>query len=252
MPFDGFTLALVALAAFLGAALNAAAGGGSFLTLPALIYAGVPPVAANATGTTALLPGYVASTWGFREDLGPPRAVGMTALLATCLVGGGLGAGLLITTSNQAFRALVPWLLLFATALFAFGPTLLRWIGRHPEQHASRAQALLGLFVVSVYGGYFNGGLGVLLLALLTLIGETHLNRMNALKNAVSAVLTLFAVGIYAAAGTVQWRWVAVMLPAVLLGGYVGARAARRIPRDVMRWGIVIIGLVMSALFFRN
>ncbi|MCE1183942.1 MAG: sulfite exporter TauE/SafE family protein, partial [Rhodocyclales bacterium] len=98
--------------------------------------------------------------------------------------------------------------------------------------------------------GYFNGGLGVLLLALLTLIGEVHLNRMNALKNAISAVLTLFAVGIYAAAGTVQWRWVAVMLPAVLLGGYVGARAARRLPRDVMRWGIVLIGLVMSALFF--
>ena len=248
---DGFTLALVALAAFFGAALNAAAGGGSFLTLPALIYAGIPPVAANATGTTALLPGYFASTWGFREDLGPPRSVGMTALMLTCLVGGGIGAGLLITTSNHAFRALVPWLLLFATALFAFGPTLLRRIGRHPEQHAPRLQALVGLFVVSMYGGYFNGGLGVLLLAMLTLIGETHLNRMNALKNAISAVLTLFAVGIYAAAGTVQWRWVAVMLPAVLVGGYVGARVARRIPREVMRWSIVLIGLVMSALFFR-
>ncbi|MGC9236554.1 MAG: sulfite exporter TauE/SafE family protein [Thiomonas sp.] len=250
--FDSpFTSALVVAAAFFGAALNAAAGGGSFLTLPALIYAGIPPVAANATGTTALLPGYLASTWGFREDLGAPRALGMTALMLACLVGGGVGAGLLIATSNQAFRALVPWLLLFATALFAFGPTLLRLIGRHPEQHATRLQALTGIFAVSVYGGYFNGGLGVLLLALLTLIGETHLNRMNALKNAVSAVLTLFAVGIYAAAGTVRWGWVALMLPAVLLGGYAGARLARRIPRDVMRWSIVAIGLVMSALFFR-
>ncbi|MBN2692591.1 MAG: sulfite exporter TauE/SafE family protein [Burkholderiaceae bacterium] len=251
MPGDFLTSVLVIAAAFFGAALNAAAGGGSFLTLPALIYAGIPPIAANATGTTALLPGYLASTWGFREDLGPPRAVGMTALLLACLVGGGIGAGLLIATSNHAFRALVPWLLLFATALFAFGPALLRRMGRQPEHHASRLQALTGLFVVSIYGGYFNGGLGVLLLALLTLIGEVHLNRMNALKNAVSAVLTLFAVGIYAAAGTVRWGWVAVMLPAVLLGGYAGARAARRIPPSVMRWGIVVIGLVMSALFFR-
>ncbi|MGA8007854.1 MAG: sulfite exporter TauE/SafE family protein [Thiomonas sp.] len=251
MPDDLITSALIVAAAFFGAALNAAAGGGSFLTLPALLYAGIPPIAANATGTTALLPGYLASTWGFRDDLGAPSAVGLTETMLACLLGGGIGAGLLIATSNHAFRALVPWLLLFATALFAFGPALLRRIGRHPEQHASRLQALLGLFVVSVYGGYFNGGLGVLLLALLTLIGEVHLNRMNGLKNAISAVLTLFAVGIYAAAGTVRWGWVAVMLPAVLLGGYVGARVARRVPRDVMRWSIVVIGLVMSALFFR-
>jgi uncharacterized membrane protein YfcA len=251
MPADAVVSLLVFAAAFFGAALNAAAGGGSFLTLPALIYAGIPAVAANATGTTALLPGYLASTWGFRDDLGAPRAVHMPALLLTCVAGGGLGAGLLIATSNQAFRALVPWLLLFATALFAFGPALLRLLGRHPEQHATPAQALGGLFAVSVYGGYFNGGLGVLLLALLTLIGETQLNRMNALKNALSAVLTVFAVGLYAAAGTVRWGWVALMLPAVLLGGYAGARLARRIPRELLRWGIVGVGLVMSALFFR-
>ncbi len=250
MPSDLFTAALVVLAAFFGAALNAAAGGGSFLTLPALLYAGIPPVAANATGTTALLPGYLASTWGFRDDLAAPRALGMRALLLVCVLGGGVGAGLLIATSNQAFRSLVPWLLLFATTLFAFGPTLLKAIGRHPGQHASRAQALIGVFAVCVYGGYFNGGLGVLLLALLTLMGETHLNRMNALKNALSAILTLFAVAIYAAAGTVRWSWVALMLPAVLLGGYVGARVARRIPPAALRWGIVAIGLGMSVLFF--
>ncbi|MGE0073374.1 MAG: sulfite exporter TauE/SafE family protein, partial [Thiomonas sp.] len=200
---------------------------------------------------TALLPGYLASTWGFRDDLRAPHAVRMPALLLACVAGGGLGAGLLVATSNQAFRALVPWLLLFATALFAFGPALLRLLGRHPQQHATPAQALAGLFAVSVYGGYFNGGLGVLLLALLTLIGETQLNRMNALKNALSAVLTVFAVGLYAAAGAVRWGWVASMLPAVLLGGYAGARLARRIPRAVLRWGIVGVGLVMSALFFR-
>ena len=251
MLHDPLASALVVAAAFFGAVLNAAAGGGSFLTLPALLQAGIPPVAANATGTTALLPGYLASVWGFREDLAAPRAAGMRALLLTCLSGGIAGALLLVATSNAAFRALVPWLLLFATALFAFGPALLRRLGRRPDQHPSRLKALGGVFAVSVYGGYFNGGLGVLLLALLTLIGEINLNRMNALKNLVSAVLTVFAVAIYAAAGTVRWEWVAVMLPAVLAGGYVGARAARRIPREPLRWAIVCVGLTMSLLFFR-
>lgn len=251
MPHDPLASVLVVVAAFFGAALNAAAGGGSFLTLPALIQAGIPPVAANATGTTALLPGYLASVWGFREDLAAPRALGLRTLLVTCLSGGVAGALLLVATSNAAFRSLVPWLLLFATALFAFGPVLLRRLGRQPDQHPSRLKALGGVFAVSVYGGYFNGGLGVLLLALFTLIGEINLNRMNALKNLVSAVLTVFAVAIYAAAGTVRWEWVGVMLPAVLAGGYVGARAARRIPREPLRWAIVCVGLAMSLLFFR-
>ncbi len=251
MPHEPISTVLVIAAAFFGAALNAAAGGGSFLTLPALLHAGIAPVAANATGTTALLPGYLASVWGFREDLAAPRATGMRALLVTCLGGGIVGALLLVATSNAAFRALVPWLLLFATALFAFGSTLLRRLGRAPDQHPSQWKALGGMFAVSVYGGYFNGGLGVLLLALFILIGETSLNRMNALKNLVSAVLTVFAVGIYAAAGTVRWGWVAAMLPAVLAGGYVGARAARRIPREPLRWAIVVVGLTMSLLFFR-
>ncbi len=243
--------AVLLAAAFGGAALNAVAGGGSFLTLPALLWLGVPAVAANATGTAALLPGYLASVWGFRAELGAPRALGMGALLAACVLGGGVGAGLLVSTSNAGFRALVPWLLLFATALFALGPPLLRRLGRQPHHAAPAAAAAAGMFVVSVYGGYFNGGLGVLLLALFGLIGETDLNRMNALKNLASAVLTVFALGIYAAAGSVHWALAALMLPAVLLGGWAGARAARRVPPTLMRWAIVAIGLVMAALFMR-
>ena len=244
---DGVLLA----AAFFGAALNAVAGGGSFLTLPALLWAGVPAVAANATGTAALLPGYVASAWGFREDMASPRALGPVGLLSSSLLGGLLGALLLVSTSNQAFRALVPALLLFATALFAFSQPLLRLIGRRGHETSPRWVAWSALFAVSVYGGYFNGGLGVLLLALFGLIGETDLNRMNGLKNLVSALLTVFALGIYAAAGTVHWQVAALMVPAVLLGGYWGARAARKVPRNVLRWGIVLIGLVMAVLFMR-
>ncbi len=243
--------ALLLGAAFGGAALNAVAGGGSFLTLPALLWLGVPAVAANATGTAALLPGYVASVWGFRGALAAPRALGMRALLLACVLGGVAGAALLTVSSNAGFRELVPWLLLFATALFAFGPRALQRVRRHPHGAAAAWQAFAGMFVVSVYGGYFNGGLGVLLLALFGLIGETDLNRMNGLKNLASAVLTVFALGIYAAAGSVRWWLVAAMLPAVLLGGYWGARAARRVPAAWLRWGIVATGLVMAALFMR-
>jgi uncharacterized membrane protein YfcA len=141
--------------------------------------------------------------------------------------------------------------LLFATALFALGPPLLSRLGRQPHDAAPAAAAAGGMFVVSVYGGYFNGGLGVLLLALFGLLGETDLNRMNALKNLASAVLTVFALGIYAAAGSVHWGLAALMLPAVLLGGWAGARAARRVPPAVMRWAIVAIGLLMAVLFMR-
>ncbi len=251
MTPDWFRDAVLLAAAFFGAALNAVAGGGSFLTLPALLWAGVPAVAANATGTTALFPGYVASAWGFREDMGAPRSLGPIGLLSSCLLGGLLGAGLLVSTSDKAFRALVPALLLFATALFAFSQPVLRMIGRGAHEHTPRWVAWVGMFAVSLYGGYFNGGLGVLLLALFGLIGETDLNRMNGLKNVVSALLTVFALGIYAAAGTVHWKVAGLMVPAVLLGGYFGARVARKVPRNAMRWGIVAIGLVMALLFMR-
>ncbi len=251
MTPDVFRDAVLLGAAFFGAALNAVAGGGSFLTLPALLWAGVPAVAANATGTTALFPGYVASAWGFREDMGAPRSLGAIGLLSSCLLGGLLGAGLLVSTSDKAFRALVPALLLFATALFAFSQPVLRLIGRAAHDHTPRWVAWVGMFAVSLYGGYFNGGLGVLLLALFGLIGETDLNRMNGLKNVVSALLTVFALGIYAAAGTVHWKVAGLMVPTVLLGGYFGARVARKVPRNAMRWGIVVIGLVMALLFMR-
>lgn len=124
------TWAILLAAAFLGGGLNAIAGGGSFFTFPALVYAGVPPVAANASGTFALLPGYFASTWGYREDLKAPATLSMRSLLAISLGGGAFGAALLLTTPDDVFRAIVPWLLLVATLLFAFGPWLLRTFKR--------------------------------------------------------------------------------------------------------------------------
>ncbi|MFO7788271.1 MAG: sulfite exporter TauE/SafE family protein, partial [Halospina sp.] len=186
------TWSLLIAAAFLGGGINAVAGGGSFFTFPALVWAGIPPVAANASGTLALLPGYVASTWGFREDLKAPERLSMAAVLATSLVGGSIGAGLLLITPDALFSDIVPWLLLAATLLFALGPRLLRHLNARGSESSPGIQ-VMALLAVCVYGGYFNGGLGIVLLAAFGLLGHTGLNRMQGLKNLVSAVLTAIA-----------------------------------------------------------
>ena len=242
-----FETALLLAAAFVAGALNAVAGGGSFLTLPALVFTGVPPVVANATGTVALLPGYMAGAWGFREDTAAPPGLSMRLLVVLSLIGGAAGAALLLITPDTVFRQVVPWLLLAATALFAFGPQLRKMLaGGAP----STTKATIGVLVVAAYGGYFNGGLGILLLALFGLLGQTNLNAMNGLKNWVSALLTAIAVAIYAAGGVVLWQQALLMMVAATAGGYGGARVARRIPATWLRWGIVATGLVMAAVFF--
>lgn len=243
---------LLLVAAFFAGTLNAVAGGGSFLTLPALIAVGVPSVTANATGTVALLPGYVASIFGSREDMEPAPGLSMPLVVGVSLVGGVIGAALLLFTSDAAFNRLIPWLLLLATAMFAFGPQLRRWADGHRAAGArpSRFKAVAGLLLVAGYGGYFNGGMGILMLALFGLLGQTRLNAMNAIKNLVSTLLTAIAVAIYAAGGIVQWKEALIMMVAATLGGYLGARGARKLPPAVLRWSIVVIGLVMTVLFF--
>ena len=245
-------LALLLVAAFTAGALNAVAGGGSFLTLPALVFTGVPPVASNATGTVALLPGYMAGAWGFKDDMQSPPGLSMKQVVALSLVGGSVGAALLLFTPDATFRKVVPWLLLAATAMFAFGPQLRAWAAGKNAAHAapSVAKAAIGMLIVAIYGGYFNGGLGILLLALFGLLGQTSLNAMNGMKNLVSALLTAIAVAIYAVGGIVQWQQAIIMMVAATLGGYLGARVARKIPAHILRWGIVATGLVMAALFF--
>lgn len=248
------TLLLLAAACTAGA-LNAVAGGGSFLTLPALVFSGVPPVMANATGTVALFPGYIASAWGFREDLAPPPGLTLRAVMGLSLAGGALGALLLLATPDATFRRVVPWLLLAATALFALGPRLRPAAPPDGTPHAlmtpgARLRAQAGVLAVAAYGGYFNGGLGILLLALFGLLGQTRLHAANGLKNMVSALLTAIAVLIYAAGGLVAWPQALAMMLAATAGGYAGARLARRIPAPWLRAGIVATGLVMAGLFF--
>ncbi|WP_111658084.1 sulfite exporter TauE/SafE family protein [Isoalcanivorax indicus] len=236
---------LILPAAFLGGALNAVAGGGSFLTLPALLWAGVPPVAANATGTLSLLPGYLASCAGYRREL---RRVWqdwpLPGILLLTVAGGGLGAALLLLTSDVLFRALVPWLLGLATVLFLLAPRLLGVTRRLPW--GALAVALL---LVSVYGGYFNGGLGIMLLALFVLAGPGDLHQANALKNVCSALLTLMAVLAYALGGALVWRLGVPMMLAGALGGYVGAAWGRHLPVAVLRGLVIFTGASMTLWF---
>jgi len=247
---DPWLLGLLLLAAFGAGILNSVAGGGSFLTLPALVFAGLPPVVANATGTVALLPGYVSGVWGFREDLRAPPGLTLTHLALLSLVGGAAGAALLLVTDDRTFRILIPWLLLAATALFAVGPASVRSTRTRAGAVPSTQRAAVGVVLVSVYGGYFNGGLGILLLALFGLLGQSNLHAANGSKNVVSALLTAIAVLVYAAGGLVAWPQALVMMVAATVGGYVGARAARRLPPAVLRAAIVGIGLVMAVVFF--
>jgi hypothetical protein len=242
--------ALLAVAALGAGMLNAVAGGGSFLTFPALVFTGVPPIAANATSALAVSPGYLGSTWGFKTELAllPRRLLLQEAMIAAA--GGLLGAGLLLITPAKVFAGLVPWLLLFATALFAFGPRLLKHLGideRKSEKNS--AYRLIGLGFVAIYGGYFNGGLGILLMALYTLSGESHIHTANALKNANSLILSLLSVAAFAWAGAIVWTQGIWMMAWATLGGFVGARVARRLPASAVRLIVIATGLIMFVWF---
>uniref|UniRef100_E6XI82 Probable membrane transporter protein n=1 Tax=Shewanella putrefaciens (strain 200) TaxID=399804 RepID=E6XI82_SHEP2 len=246
---------LIALAGFLGGMLNAVAGGGSFITLLALVFVGVPPIAANATGTAALLPGYIASAWRFRKDIEYPASLSLKDLILIALIGGSIGAGILLTTSEQVFAKLIPWLILLASAAFIIGPWLLkRRIAEQGENTStpmlSPIMALMLLAAVCIYGGYFNGGLGIILLASFGLMGQTNLHGMNGLKNLISALLTTIAVVIYAAGDAIDSQYLLLLAVMAIIGGYVGAAMAYRISQPLLRGFIVIVGLAMALGFF--
>lgn len=240
---------LLSVAAFGAGVLNAIAGGGTFLTFPALVYAGVPPIAANATSALAVSPGYLGSTLGFRQELSAlPRSLLVREMLI-CAVGGVAGALLLLVTPAKVFEGVVPWLLLFATALFALGPRIARWADA-ADGGASPVWRNLGLALVAVYGGYFNGGLGILLMALYLLVGESRLNTVNGLKNLNSFVLSVLSVVAFAIGGAIVWKPALLMAVFATLGGFAGARLAKRLPVAWVRGIVIVTGVVMSALFF--
>ncbi|MDW3204774.1 MAG: sulfite exporter TauE/SafE family protein [Alphaproteobacteria bacterium] len=242
---------ILCAAGFAAGALNAVAGGGTFLSLPALIYVGVPPVTANATATVTALPGYIASAWGFREDIRSEGALGLRAILTVTVLGSIAGSFLLIATPGDAFLDIVPWLLLLATLLFATGPAMIGQFRKRSVASAGRLVSGVTVLAVAIYGGYFNGGLGIMLLAVFGLIGFTDLHGMNGLKNILSALLSLVSAVTLAAAGLVAWEHAVLMALCATVGGYLGARLSRRIVRtDLLRIFVTVVGLFMTVMFF--
>jgi uncharacterized protein len=240
------------LAAVLGGALNAVAGGGSFVAFPALLFTGVPPIAANATNTLALWTGVTASTGAYRHRLDIPRRI-LVPLLVTSLLGGTLGAFLLLRTSAHTFLRLLPCLMLAATLLFIFGRRL---GGQRPASVTHEATAttiavvsILELFV-GIYGGYFGGGMGIVILAMLAGAGMTDIHSMNALKSILSSATNGIAVIAFIVARAVFWPQAAVMILGALIGGYFGAHYALRLPAAWIRWFVILVGTGMTAYFF--
>lgn len=233
--------------------MNAVAGGGTLVTFPALVALGVPPITANATSTVALWPGTMLSMWGYRRELSGARRWA-TAFAVPSFAGGVVGALLLLQTPERRFAAIVPWLILGATALFILQRPLMKLLAERGGLRREVAGAdghllppsaafLLYQFGVSIYGGYFGAGAGILMLAALGLMGLTNIHQMNGLKNWGGGVMNLVAVGIFAASGIVNWRIALSMAIGAGAGGIAGSLLAQRVGQTWVRRAIVAIGL---------
>jgi uncharacterized protein len=245
------SLALAASAVGAGA-MNAMAGGGTLLTFPTLVLLGVPAIAANATSTVALLPGSAASLYGYREEVRRHRSW-WRALLLPSLLGGGLGAALLLATPPRTFEALAPYLVLFATALFALQDAARRWTASRGDADpvgGRLAAAWLFQFAVSVYGGYFGAGIGILMLALLGFLGVSDIHAANGLKNVLTMAINGVAAAWFVLRGAVDWPAALVLGAGAIAGGYAGARFARSIGQERARVAVIVIGLGVTALLF--
>jgi uncharacterized membrane protein YfcA len=236
-------------AAALGGAINSVAGGGSFIAFPALLLTGAAPIPANATNAIALWPGSAASAFAYREELHEVRR-DIVPLGAAALVGGFAGSLLLLRTPERAFVLLIPWLLLFATMLFSLGGALSARRAQAEKRRIPRPLAAIVLLVISVYGGYFGGGMGIMMLAVLSLAGMTNIHRMNALKTVLAAVANGIAVVAFLFAGAVDWAAGGVMIAGGIAGGYAGAAIARRSDARRVRAFVLAIAWTMTVYFF--
>jgi uncharacterized protein len=240
------------VAGALGGALNAVAGGGSFVAFPALLFSGVGPIPANATNCFALWVGTTASGGAYRERLNISRRV-LVPLLLISVVGGVAGAILLLKTPAHTFMHVIPWLMLGATLLFAFGKKL---YGNRPSglAHDASATALLWAvvfeFFVAIYGGYFGGGVGIINLAMLAALGMTDIHAMNALKVVLGVVINGVAVVTFVAAHAIVWPEGTVMTLGAILGGYSAAHYSQKLPQAWIRVFVILVGSGMTAYFF--
>ena len=248
-------MALLGASALAGGGVNALAGGGSLLTFPALLAAGVPALPANVTNTVALSPGYISGTAAQRYDLqGQKRRAMVVALPA--LLGGIAGGALLLVTGEKLFSSLVPWLILAAAVLIGADPWMKRWVkdrvAAHGDQPTTGHLVATGIaaFVGSVYGGFFGAGLGIILLALYSLVVPDNLIRINALKQLTSAVANLAAAVFLFFSGHVEWVVVPVMAVGAMVGAWVAGRWVRGVDPQVLRGAVVVISVCVAIAYF--
>jgi uncharacterized membrane protein YfcA len=249
-------IALLLIAGTLAGAINAVAGGGTFLTFPALVFTGIPSVPANQTSTIAVFPGQIAGFWAYRKILAAQRRM-IIALGSMSLFGGALGAVLLLLTPTTAFDRLVPWLLLFATIIFAFGDWLRRWLGLrliHPSTNevgtGALAKAAVLQFVIAIYGGFYGAGAGILELAVLDMLGLDNIHLANAFKMILTTAFNTLAVFIFIAAGKIFWPAGLITGAATIIGGYGGASIAQKLPPNWVRIFVICVGVAMTIYFF--
>lgn len=257
MPFSLVRTVWLAAASLVAGAINAIAGGGSLLTFPALVHIGVLPKQANATNTTALLPGQFSSAIAYRKELARHRSI-LPWLLVPAFFGGWIGARILVATRQQQFLHLIPWLLLTATLLFATGPLLQKKFrrkaetGAQPKELRPIARILLpiGVFIVCLYIGFFGAGAGLLIMGLLSFAGIESVHEINALKSTITSVSNTVATITFAVFGVILWHYALLMMVAASIGGYACARIARKRQPKGIRLLITLIGCTVTAFFF--
>jgi uncharacterized membrane protein YfcA len=269
-------IALLFIVAALAGAINSVAGGGSFLTLPTLLYAGVTPVIANATSTLAMWPGSLASAVAYRRELKATPVRWLLLLCAVSVVGGWVGAILLVRTSDTSFMRLLPWLMLVAAVTFSFGGRLRRpraapvaaafpasaplaaggttpaALRTEAAGHAQVPMVVVAAlqFVLSIYGGYFGGGMGIMMLATFAVAGMIHIHEMNALKTLLGVAINGLALVTFVAKGAIAWGPGVVMMAGAIVGGYLGATVARRTDPKWVRMLVTVIAWTMTVYFF--
>lgn len=239
---------MLAAAGFAGGVLNPIAGGGSFLTFAAMVFVGIPSIVANATSAVALFPGALASAWAYQRDLPQVEGIGTGSLIAVSFAGSALGAALLLFTPQREFDAIVPWLLLAATLIFAFGPNITPVLRRAVRFGPTTLMSVQ--FVIAIYGGYFGGAMGILMLASFSLFGMTNFHSMNALKTLLAGLLNGLAVAIFIVAGKIAWEPGVLMMVAGVIGGWAGAWGAKKMNPNLLRYIVIALAAAITAAFF--
>ncbi|MBK8051432.1 MAG: sulfite exporter TauE/SafE family protein [Anaerolineales bacterium] len=252
-PLTLLDFVLAALAAMAAGAVNAIAGGGTLISFPVLTAIGIPAIAANITNTVALTPGYLGATMAQKEDLAGQRRR-MKMLIPAAALGGIAGALLLVNTQEKVFRELIPYLILLASFLLAIQDPVRKWLARRAKEgkhiQLSEWWTTVPIFVAAIYGGYFGAGLSIIILAVLGLVIDDSLTRLNALKQALAFSVNVAAAFFFLFSGQVVWSIALVMMVGAIAGGAMGGKFAGRIKPATLRWVVVTIGVVVAIIYF--